>query len=312
MDTLKSHLKKLEPYFFTETMIDININPDGCVFTKDFKEGKKKIGLTFEETERNTIARLIATHNKKYINEMNKSASGVIELNKGEKKVKARVQILIPPIVTGTTICFRMAREKTLTLEDYLNDKLISKEIYEYLINIVKSKKNVIIAGSTGSGKTTLLNALVGHIGEEERIQIIEDTQEVKCNKPNVLPVLTENNYTYNDAVRDAMRCSPERIIVGEVRDGAALELLKAWNTGHSGGFATIHANSAMSVPDRLLDLCNEAVVNASPNLITEAVDLIVYVEMKKGKVILKEIIEPLRVEGKDIVVREINPVENK
>ncbi len=307
MEGLLENLQKIEPYFLKESTIDININPSGTVFIKDYKTGKQKTNIVFTESERNIIARLLSTKNEKLINERNRSASGIYEFEKDKKRIKSRVQILIPPVVEGTTICFRMAKEKSLTLEDYLSHGLIEEKTYNYLINVVENKKNVIIAGATGSGKTTLLNALVGKIGETERVQIIEDTAEVMCNIPNVLKILTDNNYTYRDAVKDAMRCSPERIIVGEVRDGAALDLLKAWNTGHSGGFATIHANSAESVPERLIQLCQEVVVNASMELVAEAVNLIIFVEMKNGKVLLREILAPIGVMNKEILMKRVN-----
>jgi type IV secretion system protein VirB11 len=145
----------------------------------------------------------------------------------------------------------------------------------------VLTRKNLIIAGGTGSGKTTLATAVLALMAETgERLVTIEDTPELQCTAPNHLALYTrEGVATMQQLVKETMRCRPDRIIVGEVRDGAALDLLKAWNTGHPGGLCTLHANGAAQSLTRLEQLVQEAVVTVPRALIADAVDLIVYLE---------------------------------
>jgi Flp pilus assembly CpaF family ATPase len=137
------------------------------------------------------------------------------------------------------------------------------------------------VGGGTGSGKTTFLNALLREVARtEDRVYLVEDTPELQCSAPNKLRVLVPPpTYTWNRAICDAMRFRPDRIIVGEVRGGAALELLKAWNTGHPGGLATLHANDTASMLDRLCQLIEEVVPIAPRRLVAQAIGLCVHIQ---------------------------------
>jgi type IV secretion system protein VirB11 len=139
-----------------------------------------------------------------------------------------------------------------------------------------------LVAGSTGSGKTTLLNALIGELhrqSAQERLVIIEDTPEIRSPLPNTVYLRTSAGADATRLLASTLRLRPDRIFVGEVRDGAALALLKAWNTGHPGGMASIHANSAVDALVRLDLLVREASVGALPEVIGAAVDMIVFIE---------------------------------
>jgi type IV secretion system protein VirB11 len=145
----------------------------------------------------------------------------------------------------------------------------------------VHAKENILIGGGTGSGKTTFANALLRVVAEDtaDRVLIIEDTPELQCAAPNKVQVLVQPGvHTWRDAVMGAMRFRPDRIIVGEVRDGSALELLKAWNTGHPGGLATIHANDTRAMLDRLCQLIEEVVHPAPRALVAQTVGVCVHI----------------------------------
>src|SRR5262249_45626340 len=133
------------------------------------------------------------------------------------------------------------------TLQDYVRDGIVSEAQANALTAAIRQRDNILVGGGTGTGKTTLANALLQTIARatSDRLYIIEDTCELQCAAPNKVRVLVQPpRHTWRDAVMAGMRYRPDRIIVGEVRDGSAIELLKSWNTGHPGGLATIHADS--------------------------------------------------------------------
>lgn len=144
-------------------------------------------------------------------------------------------------------------------------------------------RRNLLISGGTGSGKTTLANALLAEPAfADDRVFLIEDTPELQCSAWDLVPVLTRRHPVVIgvvDLVRDALRMRPDRIVVGEMRDGAAaLETLKAWNTGHPGGLSTIHANSASEALSRLEDLLTETGLGPCRRMIGQAVDVVVHI----------------------------------
>ena len=229
----------------------------------------------------------------------------------GAKFHGCRVHLITPPVSPdGTVINFRIPPRLNPTLDDYVANGLLVPEQAEYLREIVAARKNIVICGGTGSGKTTLLRALLLLIPDdcERHIYVVEDNQEINLkhirNKTQIKTI--DQIYTYQQAVRDALRMRPDSIIFGELRDGSAYDLLKAWNTGHSGGFCTIHANSATEAIDRLVQLAEESVMNASKQMIVSAIDLIIYMEKSKGKFSVKEIIEPISWDGTSVSVKKI------
>jgi type IV secretion system protein VirB11 len=190
-----------------------------------------------------------------------------------------RVQAVIPPISDGPELCIRFPSRTKLTLEDLVGKGMLTRAQAKRLNRLVMSRCNGVIAGGTGSGKTTLLVALLDLI-ENERLGIIEDTPEVFLNNKNTFYWQTNPTFSARDAVKTSLRYRPDRIILGEVRDGAAtLEWLKASSTGHPGSVCTIHANSAAAVHNRMYALMQEEVVTPSNDLINDASDYVVYIE---------------------------------
>lgn len=169
-----------------------------------------------------------------------------------------RIAAALSPVATkGASICIRKHAQNLRTLQDYVDDGSFSAEVRDLLTQAVLNRKNILISGGTSSGKTTFMNAILAIIPDQERVVTIEDTKELQVKVPN--HVSFESNeqagITIRDLVRLSLRYRPDRIIVGEVRGAEAFDLMQAMNTGHDGGFATIHANSASAALSRLESL---------------------------------------------------------
>jgi type IV secretion system protein VirB11 len=195
----------------------------------------------------------------------------------------SRVQGVLPPITSAPSFAIRKRASLVYTLDDYVLKDILDAGHAEVIRIAVRERKNILIVGSTGSGKTTLANAILDDIskvaGIDQRVVIIEDTVELQCNAPNSIQLRTSDNVDMIGCLKTTMRLRPDRIVVGEVRDHAALALLKAWNTGHPGGLCTLHANSAAAGLLRLEQLIAESKNLApQPALIAEAVDLIAFI----------------------------------
>ena len=190
--------------------------------------------------------------------------------------------------------CFSIRRKAiaVFTLYDYVEQGILSKKQSFFLQKCVKERKNIVIAGGTGSGKTTFCNALLAMLDKtNDRVLVIEDLPELQINAQDLVSMTTTAHVSMKDLVKGSLRMRPDRIIIGEVRDGAALDLLKAWNTGHPGGICTVHANSIESTPYRFEDLIQEVVANLPRNLILQAVDVIVHIDKNElGNRIIKSI----------------------
>jgi len=207
----------------------------------------------------------------------------------------ARFSACLPPASDGPTFSIRLHRRAIRPLTDFLAAPSQLNVIDESL----RRGHNIVTAGATSAGKTTLLNALIGRVLEvrpDERLGIIEDEPELQINANNMIRRLARGRADMRRQVREMLRMRPDRIIVGEVRGAEALELLKAFNTGHSGGFTTIHANSARAALLRLESLTEEAGVAANPRLIAENVDLVIFIGRRPDGT--RRIVEMVRVEG--------------
>jgi type IV secretion system protein VirB11 len=213
----------------------------------------------------------------------------------------SRFEGLLPPIVAGPTFTIRRKASKVFGLEDYASNSIMTSSDIMVLRTAVVERRNIMIAGGTGSGKTTLANALIQEISlihPEHRIVIIEDTAEIQCSAHNKVQMLTSDEVGMDRLLRSTMRLRPDRIIVGEVRGGEALTLLKAWNTGHPGGIGTIHANSARAALDRLESLIDESTASPMRRLIGEALDMVLFITNENGKRRISEILEVTNSDG--------------
>ena len=191
----------------------------------------------------------------------------------------ARFEALLPPVVRAPTFTIRLRASKLYTLDEYVAQDVMTQRQQDLIEDAVLRRANILIIGGTSTGKTTLTNAVLSYMSEvaaEQRIVILEDTNELQCKSPNAVSLRTSDFVTMQRLLKATMRLRPDRIVVGEVRDGAALPLLKAWNTGHPGGVCTVHANDARAGLVRLEQLIAEISPTPMHALIAEAVDLIV------------------------------------
>lgn len=199
----------------------------------------------------------------------------------------SRFEGLIPPVVARPSFTIRKKALLVFSLDDYVTQGIMNQEQREAIRSAVIHRRNILVAGGTGSGKTTLTNAIIAEMVTQtpsDRLVIMEDTAEIQCTAKNAVILRTSLDVNMQHLLKATMRLRPDRIIVGEVRGQEALALLKAWNTGHPGGIATLHANSADGGLIRLEQLIAESGIQADmKGLISEAVDVVIFIEKQGG-----------------------------
>ena len=231
----------------------------------------------------------------------------------------SRVNVIIPPLaLTGPTMTIRKFSKKPFTAENLVAFGSISPKMVSFLAGAVKGRMNIIVSGGTGSGKTTLLNVLSGYIPENERIVTVEDAAEIQLTQPHVVtlearPANTEGRgeVTIRDLVKNCLRMRPDRIIVGEVRSGEALDMLQAMNTGHDGSLTTTHANTPRDTIARIETMVMmsgmELPLTAIRAQIASAVDIIVQqARMRDGTRRITNITEITGMEGDMVSMQDI------
>ncbi|WP_179506230.1 MULTISPECIES: P-type conjugative transfer ATPase TrbB [unclassified Sphingomonas] len=264
-------------------VVEIMVNPDGALRLDRLGEGRTNTGrqLPCDQVER--IIRLVASHARAEVHSDWPIVSAELPPH-GEGRAGERFEGVLPPVSRAPCFAIRKPARRLHTLADYVADGMMSTAVADALRAAVTARRNILVAGGTSSGKTTLANALLaemapGQAGLDARVILIEDTRELQCPLPDTVALRTRPPHvTMSDLVRSTLRLRPDRIVVGEVRGPEALDMLKAWNTGHPGGVATIHANSAAAALTRLEQLCQEAVITVPRPLIAEAIDVIVFI----------------------------------
>ena len=274
MASLRSAVLPIVHLLEQERIVEIMLNPDGCIWVEEAGKGMYRTEIRMSSDDAERMIRLAAAAVHTEVNERHPSLAATLP------GWGARLQASVPPIVSSPVFALRKPPVVVFTLDDYVDAGIMTAEQAAYLEGCVYSRRNILVGGGTGSGKTTLTNALLAVVaGTGDRVYIVEDNPELQCRAENMVNVLVHPPfYTHQHAVMDAMRFRPDRIIVGEVRDGAALDMLKAWNTGHPGGVATIHANHTSAMLDRMAQLCQEVMPSAPRYLIAEAVDVCVHI----------------------------------
>jgi len=258
-------------------VVEILANPDGRIVLDRLGQGRRDTGQVLAPEARERTIRLIADYVGEVVTRDDPRLSGVLP-GTGE-----RFQGLLPPVVSAPAFSIRKRPAVIWGLDDYVRDGAMTRAQADALRTATETRKNILISGGTGSGKTTLANAVLAEPAfAQDRVFLIEDTPELQCSAWDTVAVLTRRAPVVIgvvDLVRDALRMRPDRIVVGEMRDGAAaLETLKSWNTGHPGGLSTIHANSAEDALRRIEDLILEVAAITPSRTIGQAVDVIVHI----------------------------------
>ncbi|MCL2009667.1 MAG: P-type conjugative transfer ATPase TrbB [Synergistaceae bacterium] len=284
-------------------VIEIMVNPDGKIWLDRAGSGmeytRSRISPNRLMAALGTIAAMLDTK----INALSPILEGELPLD------GSRVEGTIPPISKGPGLAIRKHSSAVFPLNRYIEEERILPEHGAYLKKAVENRKNILVAGGTGSGKTTFVNALLDVLNElnpSDRLIVLEDTVELQYNLENVYSLRTDgkSGVSMQSLVKVSLRLRPDRIVVGEVRGGEALDLLKSWNTGHPGGISTLHANSAESALIRLEQLVSEASVSPMKELIGEAVDVVVFLkrQARKGSKTHGPVVtEILEVKGVDV-----------
>src|ERR1700761_4330917 len=258
-------------YLDDPDIVEVMLNPDGKLWIDRLSGSLEDTGYRVTPSDAERIVRLVAHH------------VGV-EVHAGSPRVSAelpesgeRFEGLMPPVVAAPCFAIRRPAVAVFTLGDYVDAGIMSANQAELLRVAVRDRKNVLVAGGTSTGKTTLVNALLAEVAKTgDRVVLIEDTRELQCATPNLVALRTKDGVaTLSDLVRSSLRLRPDRIPVGEVRGAEALDLLKAWGTGHPGGIGTIHAGSALGALRRMEQLIQEAVVTVPRALIAETIQFI-------------------------------------
>lgn len=259
-------------------VVEVMINPDGLLRLDRLGEGCSVTAVRYDPAQVERIIRLVASHSRTEVHAGSPIVSA--ELPPHGDGAGERFEGVLPPVALAPCFSIRKPATRVYTLLDYVNDGIMAADTARMLSLAVVERLNILVAGGTSSGKTTLANALLAEMAHlNERVILIEDTRELQSPAADTVALRTRAGaVTMADLVRSTLRLRPDRIIVGEVRGGEALDMLKAWNTGHPGGIATVHANSAASALYRIEQLVQEAVVTVPRRLIAEAIDLVVFI----------------------------------
>jgi type IV secretion system protein VirB11 len=278
-------------YLEDPSIVEVMLNPDGRLWIDRLSSGPEDTGCRITPVDGERILRLVAHH------------VGA-EVHAGSPRVSAelpetgdRFEGLMPPVVAAPCFAIRRPAISVFTLDDYVTAGIMTEVAAGTLRAAVSARKNILVAGGTSSGKTTLVNALLAEVAKTgDRVVLIEDTRELQCAAPNLVALRTKDGAaSLSDLVRSSLRLRPDRIPVGEVRGAEALDLLKAWGTGHPGGIGTLHAGSALGAVRRLEQLIQEAVITVPRALIAETIDLIAVLS---GRGAARRLVELARVEG--------------
>lgn len=282
--------KQITDALDNDNVIEIMLNSDGTLWIEEFGKEMEEIGtLSFSAAKSmiGTVASYLGTEitlEHPYL-ECELPLDG------------SRFEAVVYPIVEHPSFTIRKKAKRVFTLDNYVEKEILTISQKEVIDKCIKERKNILVVGGTGSGKTTFVNAIIEGIvrlAPTHRLVIIEDTAEIQCSAKNKVILRATTDVSMLQLLKITMRMRPDRILVGEVRGKEALDLLKAWNTGHSGGTATVHANGALAGLIRMEQLIAEGTPAPMRELIAEAVNVVVYIEKVPTKIgrQIKEIIE--------------------
>lgn len=301
-EDLLDYLQPLAGVLLDEQVSEVQINPDLRVFVE--RQGRRDVlpGIELQRTQVDAVARRIARSNGQELSEATPICNA--RLHDG-----SRVAILGSPVSPrGLLMVIRKFQQQFFTLDQLIEQGTLTPELAAELVALVNERKNLLISGKPGDGKTTLLTALLRFVPEDERIILIEKPNEIQLEHPNCVPLEASEEFSTRTLVKAAMRLSPDRLVVGEVRGDEALDMLQALNSGVTGSFTTIHANSALLALSKLTNYALRGASEAGEKstvaytpIRREIADCIHYVlqleKRKDGRRVVEELI---RVEGYD------------
>lgn len=267
MENFLDDIEPLVPYLENPKVTDIRTSQSGEIIVKIFGEGKVFTGQTLSKSKVRSIIIGAAALLEKNIDPVN----GIPKLEAViPPPYNARITGLLSPWVDYSMVWLRLPPKVIYPLESYVDKKRLTQNQYDLICKFIKARKNILVGGATGSGKTTFTNAVLKKMVEytpNDNFYIVEDVPEIQINARDKT-MLSVKPKEAAEAVRTALRCDPDRIIFGEVRYGeVANELLKSWNTGHTGNITTIHADSSSSMILRFQDLLREEIKGTIPNV---------------------------------------------
>jgi len=255
-------------------VVEVLLNPDGSLWTDRLRGGRAPTGIALAADDAERIIRLVAAHVRAEVH------AGAPILSAELPESGERFEGLLPPVVRAPVFAIRKRAVGVIELDRYVADGIVTEAQADFLRRAVCQRKNIVIAGGTSTGKTTLANALLREIADTgDRVVVLEDTVELQCSAADHVALrIRPGVVSMTDLVRSTLRLRPDRIVVGEVRGPEALDLLKAWGTGHPGGIATVHASSAAGALTRLEQLIQEVTTTPPRALIAEVVNVIVFI----------------------------------
>jgi len=273
------------------TIVEVMLNPDGRLWVDRLSEGLCETDQRLSPADGERIIRLVAHHVGAEVH------AGAPRVSAELPETGERFEGLLPPVVAAPAFAIRKPAVAVFTLDDYVAAGIMTAAQADALRTAVAERRNILVAGGTSTGKTTLTNALLAEVSKtSDRVVLIEDTRELQCAAPNLVAMRTKDGVaTLSDLVRSSLRLRPDRIPIGEVRGSEALDLLKAWGTGHPGGVGTIHAGTSIGALRRLEQLIQEAVITVPRALIAETIDL---VAVLSGRGAARRLAELARIEG--------------
>ncbi len=316
MDTLRWLSKQFLDMLRDPGVVDVVVNPDGRIWANRIGSGFRPVARMDESTVYRILAST-ATIRKAELNHSNPILETDFPLD------GSRIEGLVSPIVAGAALALRPLNRQTFTLDDYMEQGIITnrddetnhvrfrdnfleevrgKGHAEIICLAVKYRRNIVVAGATGSGKTTAANMvlrLIAQLTPRHRVVVMEDTRELRCPVENHVSLLATAHISLLACLKASLRLAPDRIVVGEVRDENARELLSSWNTGHPGGLATIHADDARSALRRFEQLLHSATAETRET-IAQAVNVVLFMDKEPGNASGRKLREIMLVHGYD------------
>ena len=278
-DLLRQHLGGTVLAALSDPDIEeVYVNPDMRVRTVSRSSGRRNTGAILGPLEVEAFLRAVATFTGTEVSHEKPCLAAALPQEFG----KCRLQGFLPPLTEGPALVIRKPPVRVIQLEEYVDQEVLSPHGFDIILNIVEDRQNVIVAGPTASGKTTLCSAIIAVISRMfplDRLLILEDTPELLCSAADHLRLRTTDTLTMRHLVRYSLRATPNRIIIGEVRDGAAKDLLDAWITGHPGGCGTVHGEDCDAAVMRLADLAREGAGGVDQmNMVQRAVQYVILI----------------------------------